>query len=82
MPSLINLAIGTDESVWIKQYPRPGGPDLAEWIRFDEQGRFLCRLRAPADLDVYEFGSDYVLGKSEGDLGVEVVVLHDLLIGR
>ena len=76
-PALIDVQAGTDDSVWIKQYPRPGGPDLATWLRFDSEGTYTCRLEVPAeDFEVVEFGADYIVVEVEDALGVEMVAVY------
>ncbi len=73
-PALINFSSGTDGSLWIKEYPKPTGPDDETWVRFDADGRFVCRLPVPAEaFDVYEFGADYLVAKVEKDMDIETV---------
>jgi hypothetical protein len=78
MPAFTAVMAGVDRSIWIREYPRPGGNPQARWIRFDESGRFLCRLSIPAGLEVFEFGDDYVLGEEEGEFGEEIVAVYDI----
>lgn len=81
-PALINLQVGSDGSIWIKQYRRPGGPPVAAWIRFSDDRKFVCRLEVPSNLEVFEFGANYLLGKEENELGVETVVQYEMFAGR
>lgn len=78
MPAFSDVMVGTDESIWIKLYPRPGGTAEAEWIRFDPKGHFACRLAVPQYLQVYEFGSDYLVGEEQGEFEVEIVTVYDV----
>jgi hypothetical protein len=38
----------------------------------------VCYLTVPSDIEIYEFGSDYLLGKEEVERGVETVVAYDI----
>ncbi len=76
LPAFVSVLPGRDESMWIRLYRRPGaGHD--EWVRFDRDGAFVCRLQVPERIEVYEFGADYLLATEEGDLEVEMVTLYD-----
>lgn len=77
-PSMVSVYFGTDDSIWVKEYPRPNGDDLAHWIRFSADGTPVCRMQVTRDLQIYEFGPDYVLGKIADELGVEHVVMHEM----
>ena len=78
MPVMSDAQFGTDGSLWVQEYSRPTDSDSNRWVQFDRDGRFICRLVLPSGLDVYEFGSNYVLGKGEGEFRAEQVVLYDL----
>lgn len=78
LPAFVEVQIGRDGAIWVEEYPEPGGHQPAKWIRFDRNGGFSCRTDIPVGIEVYEFGRDYVLGKQQGALGIEQVVLYEL----
>lgn len=78
MPVMSDVQLATTDAIWVEEYARPTGADIATWLQFDQDGRFVCRLAVPSGLDVYEFGPDYVLGHREGELNTEQVVLYQL----
>lgn len=51
-----------------------GGPCV-----FASDGTLLGRVPFPPGIEVLEIGTDYVLGVTEDELGVERVVLHGLV---
>ena len=77
MPVMSDVQFGTDGALWVQEYARPTDSIKNRWLQFDGDGRFTCRLVLPPGLDVYEFGSNYVLGKGEGEFRAEQVVLYD-----
>lgn len=78
-PAFVGLIFGTDSSLWISEYPRPGTSDHRSRLVFDADGRLRCRVVMPADLQLYEVGGNYVLAEHRDELGVERVVLYDLI---
>ena len=61
-------------NLWVREYDFPGEPRPAPlWTVFDPGGRVLGFVETPDGLDVLEIGEDYVLGRTEDDLGVESV---------
>lgn len=79
IPAFVSIQLGIDKSVWVREYPATDEDAPQRWIRFDAEGRFQCRSEIHHGLEVYEFGADYVLGKESDDLGVERVVLYEVL---
>lgn len=77
-PTHGDLLFGTDGSLWVTEYTKPWD-DSQRHLIFESGGELRCRLTTPRDHELYEVGSDYVLAKRRDDLGVEYVVLLDLL---
>lgn len=80
MPVMRDVQLGADGTIWIQEFPRPTDATQNRWIRFDGTGRLTCRLALPPGLEVYEFGSDYVLGLGEGEFRAEQVMLYRLVL--
>ncbi len=77
-PSFDDLVIGADGSYWVKQFQSLKYPEKANWLRFDKSGQFSCHLVIDSELEVYEFGSKYILGKLEDE--VERVLEYNLTL--
>jgi hypothetical protein len=78
MPVMSDVQFGTTGHIWVAEYARPNRAEITDWLQFDENGRFVCRVTIPSALTVYEFGPDYVLGHREGEMDAEQVVLYEL----
>ena len=63
--------------LWVREYNLPGH-DRNLWTVFDPEGLVLGFVETPFELEVYEIGVDYVLGKTNDELGVERVQLWQL----
>ena len=66
--------------LWVREYGASGAGD-AVWAVFDPEGRIQGLVETPADLEVFEIGEDYILGRVRDDLGVEIVQLWSLSRG-
>jgi len=75
-PAFTAVKLGVDESIWVEQFEAEGETDGSNWMRFGPDGVFTCHLSLPRDLTVYEFGSDYVLGKLVDESGTERIVVY------
>jgi hypothetical protein len=73
-PAFGQLHVGTDDAIWISEYPRPTGDTLTRtWTAFEPDGRFRCKLVTPRFREFYEFGADYLLVQDPDSLDVERV---------
>jgi len=63
--------------LWVEEYSSPS-QDRSLWTVFDSQGRVQGFVEMPAEIEVYEIGVDYVLGKTTDELEVELVRLWPL----
>lgn len=50
-------------------------------LGFDPEGAWLGRVALPMGLDVYEIGSDYILGRSMDKVEVERILVYELVKG-
>lgn len=66
--------------LWVREY-RMSDEEAAVWTVFDPEGRVLGLVETPEGLDIFEIGTDYVLGSAEDELGVEYVQLWALSRG-
>ena len=64
-------------SLWVREYELPG-EDHNRWTVFDAEGRVQGFVEMPVDLEVFEIGDDYVLGRVMDGINVERVQLWPL----
>lgn len=62
LPATRAILVDAAEQVWVQHYPRASSATVA-WTVFGPDGRVRATASLPAALDVYEIGSDYVLGR-------------------
>jgi len=77
LPAYGALMVDADTDLWVAQYPTHG-EGLSTWTVFDPTGHLLGEVATPPRLDVYDIGSDYVLGVRQDSLDVEHVVMYAL----
>ena len=65
--------------LWVEEYEFPGARRPRPlWTIFDPAGRVLGFVETPPELEIYEIGEDYILGRAESELGVESVQVWHL----
>lgn len=65
--------------LWIAEFRRPGeDPSRTVWTVFDREGVVQGFVDTPSDLEVYEIGADYVLGRSKDEFDTEYVQVWGL----
>ena len=63
--------------LWVREYELPG-EDHNRWTVFDAEGRVQGFVETSLDLEVFEIGEDYLLGRVMDELNVERVQLWPL----
>jgi hypothetical protein len=63
--------------LWVERYRLPWD-SVPRWEVFDPDGRWLGGLTLPTKFRPMHIGTDFVLGVSRGELGVERIQLHRL----
>ena len=65
--------------LWVKEYTPPDIERPAQlWTVFDPEGRVLGFVETPAELEVFEIGADYLLGRATDELGIERIQVWEL----
>lgn len=77
MPAYERLIVDDEGSVWVEDYRRPGD-EQPRWTVFDSAGVMLGEVETPPEFQVFQIGSDFVLGRWTDDLDVEHVQLYKL----
>ena len=62
LPAYTDLRVDSEDLVWVRSYPR-GSPASVQWCVFDSKGRNVAEIPLPTNLEVFEIGVDYVLGR-------------------
>lgn len=75
-PAYDELRIGTDESLWVREFHRPGSP-TTRWIVFDG-GSLRGQLELPSTSELLDVGPDYILLLERDEFDVESVRLYGL----
>lgn len=65
--------------LWVAEFRRPGDdPSRTVWTVFDGEGVAQGFVDTPGDLEVYEIGADYLLGRVRDEIGAEYVQVWGL----
>jgi len=81
VPAYDAMLVDRLDHLWVRRMPRAIGA-TAEWIVFAPDGSVRARLELPERFDVYEIGSDYVLGVAvEVATGQQAVRVYRLARG-
>ncbi len=79
-PAFSEVKVDPAGHLWVREYDFPDEDRLAPlWTVFDPAGRVLGFVDTPGDLDILEIGVDYILGRTEDELGVESIQLWPLM---
>lgn len=70
--------VDSEGYLWMEEFQVTRGKP-ADWSVFDPQGVWLGRVTLPTGLEVFEIGSDYILGRAKDELEVERIVVHGLI---
>ncbi|MES2523865.1 MAG: hypothetical protein V4617_14255 [Gemmatimonadota bacterium] len=78
LPATRELVVDADDNLWVQHYPRGTVPTVA-WTVFSKAGRVLSTVQIPRNLEVFEIGRDYVLGRyTDPEEGVPEVRAYKL----
>ena len=78
-PAFDGILVDGLNHLWVHEAKLTGAERPAPlWTVFDPEGRALGFIETPAGLTILEIGSDYVLGHTTDDLGVESVQVWEL----
>ena len=65
--------------LWVKEYTPPDIERPAQlWTVFDPEGRVLGFVETPSELEVFEIGADYLLGRATDEIGIERIQVWEL----
>jgi hypothetical protein len=78
VPAHSELRVDEEGYLWVADY-HPAGSAAQGWTVLAPDGTLLGPVRTPEGLEIHQIGGDFVLGTMTGSLGVERVVLHELL---
>lgn len=65
--------------LWVREYtPSDIERPARLWTVFDPEGRVLGFVETPLELDVFEIGADYLLGRATDEIGIERIQVWEL----
>lgn len=76
-PAYGRLLVDPEDNVWIEDYPIPGATRRG-WSVFSKTGVALARTEVPANFEVLEVGTSYVLGIWRDEFDTDYVRLYSL----
>jgi hypothetical protein len=78
-PQVSDMIVDSDGYVWLQKYTPPyESVDKCAWLVFAPSGSLLGTVLIPADVRVFEIGSDYVLGRFQTPQRTHLVVMFEL----
>ena len=77
-PAFSGIEVDALGYLWVREYNLPG-EEGALWTVFDPDGIVQGFVETPSDLEIYEIGGDYILGKVWDELRVEYVQIWELV---
>ena len=80
-PGFSSLLVGTDGSIWVREFVDRDA-EAVDWYCFDSSGSPAGKLRLPSVLRVSQVGTDFVLGRTQGEYGEALVQLFSLVRGQ
>jgi hypothetical protein len=75
VPAYGEIGTGIDGNLWVADFDDPTDPP-GRWTIYDPEGRVLARIVLPETFDLFDAGTDWVLGRELDDFGVEYVRLY------
>ncbi len=81
LPAYAATLVDSHDLIWVQDFAGSDSP-LIGWTVFDRVGSIVAALSLPANLEVYEIGEEYVLGRYlDPDVGEPEVRLYRLRRG-
>ncbi len=78
LPAFQELLVDDDGYLWVERYRLPW-ENQPRWEVFDPDGRWLGTVETPIGLRPFQIGADSLLGRHRDEMGVESVVLFELV---
>ena len=73
------ILTGADGLLWVRR-PRVPGSLAYVWLGFDQTGEWAAQLEVPRAWEIFEIGDAHILARVSDALGVESVVMHELVV--
>lgn len=78
-PAFASVMSDAQGHLWVEEFKPPGEEQPGViWTVFDPEGRALGFVETPAELEIYEIGEDYILGRTRDELDVEYIQVWPL----
>lgn len=78
-PAFVSVMSDAQGHLWVQEFEPPDEelPGVI-WTVFDPEGRALGFVETPEELEIYEIGEDYILGRTTDELDVEYIQVWPL----
>ncbi len=77
VPAVRSIMVDALDHLWVERFRMPWATER-EWDILSPDGAWVGVMETPSDVNVYEIGEDYLLGRHRDELGVERVMMFDL----
>ena len=81
LPAISTVVHDAADHIWIRGFVFAATDTSARWIVLDPSGQAVASLDLPAGMEVYDIGTDYLVGVVRDDLDVERVQVWPLRRG-
>ncbi len=79
MPAYRSFTVSDDGSLWVENYIYTRANEQPSWAVFRDDGRYLGAVETPIHARVTHIGDDFVLLTSRDELGVQQVLMYELI---
>ena len=82
MPAFSALRTDSRGRIWMRAYQPREGERTVRWLVFEQTGRVLGTVTTPAGFDVFDIGSDHMLGVERDADDAQQVVMYRYAVTR
>lgn len=81
VPAYTAMLVDHDDNLWVRAFPRTA-ENVVRWVVFDDEGSEIGSVDLPATLEVFDIGTDWVLGiETRLDDGAQQVRMYRVIRG-
>jgi hypothetical protein len=78
LPAHAQLVVDSENNLWVQDFPKVSD-ERTSWAVFEPEGAWLGTVDMAPGFSVYQIGPDFVLGRWNDEVGVEHVMLYELI---
>jgi hypothetical protein len=80
VPAFDRLIVDQENHLWVRDF-LVSPTDSSRWSVYASEGHRVATVQTPPGVEIYQVGSDWILGRGRDDLDVEIVLLYRLRRG-